>query len=282
MLTRWRGALYNSMKDISTKYLPGDVDLMKGGSSRKVILIENFSGTPWVLNYKNWVNPFPFLLIPCFRLTRRYFSDNFSQYFKDILLNISHFWWNPAFVWPNDIFDVKSGLCAPASHLLISVIIIIINKIINNNKKRVHRCTIMIMIIMTMTIIVATSPTSSQWTPPSTDGLRFTTFRFACLTFFLSKSESDSVFKTRGRKMHLPKVLSNKYQSLKRKLKWKVQPSFQLTFIYFRNIAFMSNELILMICTISLEIILMVKSNFWFYEKKAYHFFLIFLLFKKS
>ena len=26
---------------------PGDVDLMKGGSSRKVILMENFSGTPW-------------------------------------------------------------------------------------------------------------------------------------------------------------------------------------------------------------------------------------------
>ena len=91
--------------------------------------------------------------------------------------------------------------------------------------------------------------------------------------FFVKiRIRSDSVFRTRGRKMHLPKVLSNKYQSLKRKLKWKVQPSFQLTFIYFRNIAFMSNELTLMICTISLDIILMVKSYFWFYENIAWHF----------
>ena len=39
------------MKDISMKYLPGDVDLMKGGSSKNVILIENFLGTPCVWKY---------------------------------------------------------------------------------------------------------------------------------------------------------------------------------------------------------------------------------------
>ena len=59
-------------------------------------------------------------------------------------------------------------------------------------QERVHQCTCTIMMII-MTIIVVTRPTSSQWTPPSTDGLRFTTFRFACLTFFLSKSESDQI-----------------------------------------------------------------------------------------
>ena len=33
---------------------PGDVDLMKGGSSRKVILMENFSGTPWAELKNTW------------------------------------------------------------------------------------------------------------------------------------------------------------------------------------------------------------------------------------
>jgi len=32
--------------------------------------------------------------------------------------HISHLWWNPAFVWPDNIFDVKPGLGAPTSHLL--------------------------------------------------------------------------------------------------------------------------------------------------------------------
>ena len=44
----------------------------------------------------------------------------------------------------------------------------------------------------------------------------------------------------------------------------------------------MSNELTLMICTISLEIILMVKSYFWFYGNKAYHFFLNFFYYLKK
>ena len=36
---------------VEEEKLPGDVDLMKGGSSKNVILIENFSGTPCVCVY---------------------------------------------------------------------------------------------------------------------------------------------------------------------------------------------------------------------------------------
>ena len=42
--TTTRGA---AVKKKETK-LPGDVDFMKGGSSKNVILMENFSGTPCV------------------------------------------------------------------------------------------------------------------------------------------------------------------------------------------------------------------------------------------